>query len=70
VLRVPAVQPDEELAIRLMEDDSVLAHPGHFYDFPDEGYLVVSLLTPVEEFGAGIRAIIQCVEATNREKLR
>jgi aspartate/methionine/tyrosine aminotransferase len=70
VLRVPAVQPDEELAIRLMEDYSVLAHPGHFYDFPDDGYLVVSLLTSVEPFGDGIRAIIQCVEATNREKVQ
>jgi aspartate/methionine/tyrosine aminotransferase len=70
VLRVPAVQPDEELAIRLMEDYSVLAHPGHFYDFADDGYLVVSLLTSVEEFGEGIGAIIQCVDATNQEKLR
>lgn len=70
VLRVPAVQPDEELAIRLLEDYSALVHPGHFYDFSDDGYLVVSLLTPVEEFGEGIRAITQCVNATNREKLR
>jgi aspartate/methionine/tyrosine aminotransferase len=70
VLRVPAVQPDEELAIRLLEDYSVLAHPGHFYDFPGDGYLVVSLLTPVEQFGEGIRAMVQCVGATNREKLR
>jgi aspartate/methionine/tyrosine aminotransferase len=70
VLRVPAVQPDEELAIRLMEDYSVLAHPGHFYDFADDGYLVVSLLKSVEEFGEGIGAIIQCVDATNQEKLR
>lgn len=70
VLRVPAVQSDEELAIRLLEDYSVLAHPGHFYDFPDDGYLVVSLLTPAGEFEDGIRAIIQCVDTTNREKLR
>lgn len=69
VLRVPAVQPDEELAIRLLEDYSVLAHPGHFYDFPGEGYLVVSLLTPVEEFGEGARAIIQCVDAASQGKL-
>jgi aspartate/methionine/tyrosine aminotransferase len=70
VLRVPAVQPDEELAIRLMEDYCVLAHPGHFYDFPADGYLVVSLLTPVEEFGEGMRAIIKCVDATSQQKLR
>src|SRR5690348_2337648 len=70
VLRVPAVQTAEEVAIRLLEDYSVLAQPGHFYDFPGDGYLIVSLLTPVEEFVEGIRAIIQCVDATNREKVR
>jgi alanine-synthesizing transaminase len=67
VLRVPAVQSDEELAIRLLEDYSVLAHPGHFYDFPDDGYLVMCLLTPAEEFAEGIRRIIQCVDVSNRK---
>ncbi len=67
VLRVPAVQSDEELAIRLLEDYTVLAHPGHFYDFPDDGYLVVCLLTPAEEFAEGIRRIIQCVDVSNRK---
>ena len=67
VLRVPALQSDEELAIRLLDDYSVLAHPGHFYDFPDEGYLVVSLLTPVEEFSEGTHRIILCVDVSNRK---
>jgi aspartate/methionine/tyrosine aminotransferase len=67
VLRVPAVQSDEELAIRLLENYSVLAHPGHFYDFPDDGYLVVSLLTPVADFAEGTRRIIQCVDVSNRK---
>lgn len=61
VLRVPAVQPDEELAIRLLEERCVLVHPGHFYDFPDQGYLVVSLLTPAGDFGIGIRGLLECV---------
>ena len=69
VLRVPAVQSDEELAIRLLEDYSVLAHPGHFYDFPDDGYLVVSLLTPAEEFAEGIRRIVQCIDVSNRKEI-
>jgi aspartate/methionine/tyrosine aminotransferase len=69
VLRVPAVQSDEELAIRLLESYSVLVHPGHFYDFPDEGYLVVSLLTPAGEFQEGIRGIIECVAASTRKQL-
>lgn len=61
VLRVPAVQSDEELAIRLLEERSVLVHPGHFYDFPEEGYLVVSLLTPADDFAQGIRGLLACI---------
>ena len=61
VLRVPAVQSDEELAIRLLEKHSVLVQPGHFYDFADEGYLIVSLLTRVEEFSEGIGRLLECV---------
>jgi aspartate/methionine/tyrosine aminotransferase len=61
VLRVPAIQSDEELAIRLLEEHSVLVHPGHFYDFPDPGYLVVSLLTPAGDFSAGICGLLACV---------
>ena len=58
VLRVPAGQSDEELAIRLIEEQSVLVHPGHFYEFAHDGYLVISLLTRVEEFAEGIARLI------------
>lgn len=61
VLRVPAVQSDEELAIRLLEQYGVLVQPGHFYEFPEDGYLIVSLLTPTEDFEKGIRGLLACV---------
>jgi len=61
VLRVPAMQSDEDLAIRLLEDHSVLVQPGHFYEFADEGYLIVSLLTPADQFAEGIRRLLACV---------
>jgi len=61
VLRVPALRPDEELAIRLLEEHSVLVHPGHFYDFPDEGYVVVSLLTPATDFAEGTGRLLAYV---------
>jgi alanine-synthesizing transaminase len=61
VLRVPAVQSDEELSIRLLEEHSVLVQPGHFYEFTAEGYLVVSLLTPADQFGEGICRLLACV---------
>jgi aspartate/methionine/tyrosine aminotransferase len=61
VLRVPVMQSDEELAIRLLQKESVLVHPGHFYDFPSDGYLVLSLITPVENFREGIARMLQAL---------
>jgi len=58
VVRVPVTRSDEDLAIELLERHSVIVHPGHFYDFPDEGYLVVSLITPAEVFGGGIERVL------------
>jgi alanine-synthesizing transaminase len=61
VLRVPVVQSDEELAIRLVREKWVIVHPGHFYDFPREGYLVLSLITPPEDFAEGLAGVLQSV---------
>jgi aspartate/methionine/tyrosine aminotransferase len=58
VLRVPATRSDEELAIELLEQASVLVHPGHFYDFPRDGYLVLSLIARQEEFRQGISRLL------------
>jgi alanine-synthesizing transaminase len=57
VLRVPAVIPGEELAVRLVREHGVSVHPGYFFGFASDGWLVVSLLTPVEEFNLGTAAI-------------
>ena len=59
VLRVPVTQSDEELAIALLHKASVLVHPGHFYDFPSDGYLIVSLLTPPTGFREGASRILE-----------
>jgi alanine-synthesizing transaminase len=59
VLRVPVTQTDEELAIKLLREKSVLTHPGHFYDFPSDGYLVLSLITRSEEFSEGIGRLLE-----------
>jgi aspartate/methionine/tyrosine aminotransferase len=59
VLRVPATRSDEQVAIELVEQQGVLVHPGHFYDFHGEGFLVVSLITPVASFTAGIARLVQ-----------
>jgi aspartate/methionine/tyrosine aminotransferase len=61
VLRVPVTQTDEELAIDLLQRKSVLVHPGHFYDFPNDGYLVLSLITNTAEFAEGMRRVLETV---------
>ena len=54
VLRVPATRSDEDLAINLLAAHGVSVHPGHFYDFPSDGNLVVSLITAEAEFSRGL----------------
>ncbi len=58
VLRVPATGSDEELAIELLTKQDVYVHPGHFFDFSGDGYLVVSLIAREEEFAEGMRRLL------------
>jgi aspartate/methionine/tyrosine aminotransferase len=57
VLRVPATCSEEERALRLLEQ-GVLVHPGYFFDFPGEAYLVLSLLPQPGEFREGIARVL------------
>jgi alanine-synthesizing transaminase len=59
VLRVPVTQTDEELVVDLLRRKSVLIHPGHFYDFPNDGYLVLSLITQPDDFRKGIQRLLE-----------
>ncbi len=58
VVRVPATRSEERLVLELLEHDRVLAHPGYFFDFPREAYLVVSLLPPPAVFADGIARLL------------
>jgi len=58
ILRVPALQSDEDLAIDLLRKVAVLVHPGHFYDFPKDGYLILSLITPTDGFREGVKRVL------------
>ena len=59
VLRAPALGSDEDLAISVLESTGVLLQPGHFYNFPSEGYLVTSLITPPDVFANGITRTLE-----------
>ncbi len=63
VLRVPVTQSDEELSVKILRGCSVLVHPGHFYDFPQDGYLVLGLITAMDQFREGVRCVLQLVDS-------
>lgn len=60
VLRVPATMPDEELALQLLAR-GVAVHPGYFFDFAADGFLVVSLLTPPHVLSEGARRLLEVI---------
>jgi alanine-synthesizing transaminase len=57
VLRVPARGSDENLTIELLQSCDVLVQPGHFFDFPHDGFVIVSLITREAEFQDGARRL-------------
>ena len=64
VLQVPATQSEEALVLALVEHDGVLVHPGYFFDFPREAFVVVSLLPEPAAFDLGVaRLLARAVDA-------
>ena len=59
VLRVPSTRTEEDLVVELLERDGVLVHPGFFFDFPHESFLVVSLLPDRPAFVEGMRRVLE-----------
>jgi len=69
VVHVPSLQPEEDLVVALLLADGVLTHPGYFFDFPRESFLVVSLLPPESVFAEGVTRVLRhfaCTEAIDR----
>ncbi|MCX6537641.1 MAG: pyridoxal phosphate-dependent aminotransferase [Acidobacteria bacterium] len=64
VMQVPAMQSEESLVLRILEHDHVLVHPGYFFDFPREAFLIVSLLPPPDVFDRAIARVLARVEAS------
>jgi len=63
VIRVPATRSEESLVLDLLERDALVVHPGYFFDFPHEAFLVVSLLPEPRVFSRGVRLIQDRLDA-------
>lgn len=66
VLEAPSRESEEDLVVNLLQDVGVLAHPGYFFDFPRESYLVVSLLVSEAQFAEGIDRVLQRLDCPVR----
>jgi alanine-synthesizing transaminase len=44
--------------LSLLADDHVLVHPGYFFDFEHEAYLVISLIVEPGVFDRGVARIL------------
>lgn len=62
VLQVPSLRSEEDLVLDLLTSGGVLTHPGYFFDFPRESFLVVSLLAPETAFSEGIGRVLRYFE--------
>jgi alanine-synthesizing transaminase len=61
VIQVPSIGSEEDLVVSLV-DAGVVVHPGFFFDFPRESYLVVSLLPPEDVFAEGVTTVLRHIE--------
>lgn len=58
VLQIPAIVAEEDRVLALLSEDDVLVHPGYFFDFPREAYLVLSLLPRPDLFDEALRRVL------------
>ena len=56
--RLPAVEDEETLCLRLLEEHGVAVHPGLFFGFSSGVHLVLSLLPPEGIFSEGVRRLL------------
>ena len=59
VVRVPATRSEEQLILELLDREGILVHPGYFFDFPREAFVVVSLLPPPEVFSEAVARLLR-----------
>lgn len=66
VVRVPRLMPEEELVLSLLTEHGVLVHPGYFFDFAEESYVIVSLLVPEASFIDGVTRVLHACGSDRR----
>jgi alanine-synthesizing transaminase len=68
ILQVPAIRSEELLVLALLEEERVLVHPGYFFDFPREAFVVLSLLPPERTLVDGAARVLNRAETPSRSQ--
>jgi aspartate/methionine/tyrosine aminotransferase len=66
VIQVPATGSEEDLVVALLDEDHVIVHPGYFFDFVREAYLVVSLLPRPDVFAQAVERVLARASGAGR----
>jgi alanine-synthesizing transaminase len=62
VLRLPALLSEEAWVLTLLQQDHILVHPGYFFDFAQEAYVVLSLLCDPKTLATGLTRLLSRVQ--------
>lgn len=62
VVRVPATRGEERMVVELLEQEHILVHPGYFFDFAREAYIVLSLLPLEDIFAAAVTRVLRAAD--------
>jgi aspartate/methionine/tyrosine aminotransferase len=58
VVQIPAVRSEEIIVLDLLDRTGILVHPGYFFDFEREAFLVISLLPEPQVFAETIQRLV------------
>jgi alanine-synthesizing transaminase len=58
IIKLPEPLSDEQCCLELLQTSSLIVHPGFFYDFAESNRIVISLITPEEEFHQGLLLLL------------
>jgi aspartate/methionine/tyrosine aminotransferase len=58
-LEVPRTRDEDQWVELLVREDGVIVHPGYFFDYDREGFLVVSLLPAPATFREGVKHLVR-----------
>lgn len=58
ILKIPNTMSEEDWTVMFLKEDHVYVHPGFFFDFETEAYVILSLLPPESEFQEGTSRIL------------